>query len=114
MPTVQSSVSIPAATVNENLLAGSQWEFLPYDARLDFGLVGDANAADLRIDVYSGTDVLAENYIPSAQNRVPVWPDDFNLNDVAAAGERIKIRVRNTNGAAARTVFFSTRITPAL
>lgn len=112
MPLIQSSVSVPAAGLNDNVLAGSQWEFLPFNSRIDFGLCGDANAADLRIDVYSGTDVLCEQLVPNAQNRIPLWPDDFNLNDVAAGGERIKIRVRNTNGAAARTLFYAVRITP--
>lgn len=112
MPLIQSSVSVAAATVNDNVFAGSQYEFLPYNAALEFGIVGDANAADLRIDVYSGQDVLAENMVPSAQNRTPVYPDDYPLNDVAAGGERIKLRVRNTNAAAARTLFFALKITP--
>lgn len=110
MPLIQSSVSIAGLTVNDNVLAGSQWEFLPFNARLDFGVNGDANGADLKVDIYSGTDVLCEQLTPNAQNRVPIWPDDFNLNDVAAGGERIKIRVRNTN-AAARTLFYAVRIT---
>ncbi|MCS6946953.1 MAG: hypothetical protein NZM12_04995 [Steroidobacteraceae bacterium] len=104
-------MSVPANSVNDNLLAGNQYEFLPYDASIEFGLVGDTNAADLRVDVYSGQDVLLENGTISAANRVPVYPDDFLLTDVAAAGERIKVRVRNT-AAAARTVFFQVRITP--
>jgi len=110
MPTIQNRVSV-ATGVNDNVLSGSQYEFLPYDAQLEFGIVGDTNAADLRVDVYSGQDVLMENSEPSAQNRMPVYPDDYTLTDVAAAGERIKIRVRNTN-AAARTLFYSLRITP--
>lgn len=111
MPTIQNRVSIPGLSTNDNVLTGSQYEFLPYDASLEFGIVGDANAADLRVDVYSGQDVLMENAEPAAQNRIPVYPDDFGLTDVAAAGERIKIRVRNAN-AAARVFFFSLRITP--
>ena len=113
MPTIQNQVSIPLSGVNDNVLEGSQFEFLPFDAFLEFGLNGDANGGDLRIDVYSGSDVLAENMIPSIQNRTPVYPDDFPLTDVAAAGERIKIRVRNVSAAAARTLFFNLRITPA-
>lgn len=112
MPTIQGSVSVAASSVNENVLAGSQFEFLPYDAALQFGIVGDANAADLRVDVYSGQDVLMESAQPSAQNRIPVFPDDYNLEDAAAGGERIKIRVRNLNAAAARTLNFAVRITP--
>lgn len=112
MPLIQGSTSIAASSVNDNVLAGSQWEFLPYDASLEFGLTGDANAADLRVDVYSGTDVLAENLQPNAQNRIPLYPDDFNLTDVAAAGERIKIRVRNTSAAGARVLNHAVKITP--
>lgn len=113
MPSIQSSVSVAASSVNDNVLAGSQFEFLPFNSFLEFGLNGDANGADLRIDAYSGSDVLVENMIPSSQNRIPLYPEDFTLTDVAMAGERIKVRVRNTNAAAARTLFFSVRITPA-
>jgi hypothetical protein len=112
MPTIQSSVSVAAASVNDNVLQGSQFEFMPYNGRLDFGLNGDANYSDLRVDVYSGTDVILENAVPGSQNRMPVWPDDFSLTDVARGGERIKVRVRNLNAATARTLFYSVRITP--
>lgn len=112
MPQIQSSASIAASSVNDNVLTGSQFEFLPYNSLLEFGLNGDANGADLRVDIYSGQDVVTEQLTPSVQNRVPVYPDDFVGNDVAAAGERIKIRVRNTSAAGARTIFFAVRITP--
>lgn len=112
MPMIQSSASVALSSVNDNVLTGSQFEFLPYDAMLEFGLNGDANGADLRIDIYSGQDVVVEQLTPSVQNRAPVYPDDFVGSDVAAAGERIKIRVRNTSAAAARTIFYSVRITP--
>lgn len=111
MPTIQNRKSVTGLTTEDNVLSGSQYEFLPYDAQLEFAIVGDANATDLRVDVYSGQDVLMENAEPSAQNRIPIYPDDFTLVDQAAAGERIKIRVRNVN-AAARTLFYSLRITP--
>lgn len=112
MPVIQGSTSVAASAVNDNVLAESQFEFLPYNAAVEFGLNGDANGADLRVDVYSGQDVLMENAPMSAQARIPVYPDDFQLTDVAAAGERLKVRVRNTSAAAARTLFFSVRITP--
>lgn len=112
MPVIQSSVSIAASSVNDNVLTGSQFEFLPYDAYVEFGLVGDANGSDLRLDVYSGQDTLAENMTPSSQNRIPVYPDDFSLTDAAAAGERLKVRARNTSAAGARVINFSVRITP--
>lgn len=109
---IQGTASIAASQVNDNVLAGSQYEYLPFDAFIEFGLVGDANGADLRVDVYSGSDVLLENAPMSAQNRMPIYPDDFPLTDVAAGGERIKVRVRNTSAAGARSINFSVRITP--
>lgn len=112
MPLIQGSTSVAASSVNDNLLSGSQFEFLPYDASLEFGINGDANGADMRIDVYSGQDVLMENSPANVQARLPVYPDDFTLTDVAAAGERLKIRARNTSAAGARTVNFAVRITP--
>lgn len=112
MPVIQGSASVAASSVNDNVLAGSQFEFLPYNAALEFGLNGDANGADLRVDVFSGQDILMENAPMSVQTRIPVYPDDYNLTDAAAAGERIKVRVRNTSAAGARTLFFAVRITP--
>lgn len=104
MPVIQSSVSVAANGVNDNVLQGSQFEFLPYDAALRFGVAG--SAIGLIVDVYSGQDVLAEAMAVPGVNRIPIVPDDFTLTDVAAAGERIKIRVRNTT-AGALTLFYS-------
>lgn len=112
MPFIQASASVAASSVNDNVLSGSQFEFLPYNAMLEFGVNGDANGADLRIDIYSGQDLVTEGLVPSIQTRIPIYPDDYVGSDVAAAGERIKIRVRNTSAAGARTVYYAVRITP--
>ena len=112
MPLIFNSVSVPLSAVVDNVFAGSQFEFLPFASFLEFGVVGDANGADLRIDIYSGQDVLVENMVPSILNRAPIYPDDYPLNDVAGMGERIKLRVRNVSAAAARVLFFSLKLTP--
>lgn len=112
MPVIQGSTSVALSAVNDNVLTGSQFEYLPFNAMLQFGLNGDANGADMRVDVYSGQDILMENSPLNTRNAFPILPDDFILDDVAAAGERLKIRVRNTSAAAARTIFWSVRITP--
>lgn len=112
MPVIQGSVSIAAASVNDNILTGSQFEYLPYNSFIEFGLAGDANGSDLRLDIYTGQDIVAEALTPNSQNRVPVYPDDFPVNDVAGAGERLKVRVRNTNAGLARTINYLIKITP--
>lgn len=109
MPLIQSSVTIAANSVTDNVLTGSQFEFLPYNAALNFGMT--ASATGLTVDAYSGQDTLCENLAPSLQNRFPIYPDDFNLTDVAGAGERIKLRVRNTTGGAL-TFFYAVQINP--
>ncbi len=108
MPVIQNSVSVAANAVNDNVIQGSQFEFLPYNAFLEFGI--NASATGLVADVYSGQDTVAESFALNTQNRFPVYPDDYPLNDVAGAGERIKVRIRNTTGGAL-TAFFSVRIT---
>lgn len=110
MPLVQNTASIAAGATLENVMDGSQFEFLPWNALLEFGL--QASAAGLVCDVYSGQDVLAENMALPLQNRYPIYPDDFTLNDVAAGGERVKVRVRNPT-AGPLVVFWGIRITPA-
>jgi len=112
MPIIQGNTSVALSSTNDNVLTGSQFEFVPFPAQIDFGLNGDTNGTDLRVDVYSGNDILAENLIPNTNNTFPKGQDDFLLTDVADKGERLKIRVRNTSAAAARSLFWCVRITP--
>jgi len=102
----QKSTLVGASATVDNVLTGSNLEFMDRNSFLEFGLV--QSATGLLCDVYSGTDILAENLEPSLLNRVPVYPEDFTLSDVAAAGERIKIRVRNTT-AGALTLYHTVR-----
>ena len=111
MPLIQSSQSIGAGVTVDNVYTGSQFEFLPYDAFLEFGVVGAGVLGDFLVDIYSGQDVLAESMPISILDRMPVYPDDFTLNDVAAGGERIKVRIRNTS-AGALIVNTGLKITP--
>jgi hypothetical protein len=94
MPFFQTQIGVPANATIENVIAGSQWEFAPYDAAVEFGIVG--SAAGLVGDVSTGSDVVAEAFSVSNANRFPILPDDYVVQDVVRAGERIKVRLRNT------------------
>lgn len=109
MPTIQGSTSIGPATSVANVLAGSVYEYLPRNAIVEFGLVDDANG-DVRVTVQSGADVLLEESPVSIANRFPVYPDDFVLEDVAAAGERLVIRARNTDAATTSIFRWAVRV----
>jgi len=110
VPTIQGVTSIAAGQENPNVLSGSIYEYLPFNAQVDIGVVGDA-AGEIRVSVNSGSDTLLESSPISRANRVPVFPDDFSLTDVALRSERLVIRARNT-GVAANNLFWAVRITP--
>jgi len=111
MPTISTRNDVATLITVDNVLTGSQFEFLPFDAFLEFGLVSEGVVGDWVVDVFSGQDILMEQGEVSIADRQAVYPDDFTLTDVAAGGERIKIRIRNTS--AGTLNFFTTlRITP--
>lgn len=97
MPLISLVTAVATLVTVDNVLTGSQFEFLPYDSFLEFGMTGEGVVGDFIVDVYSGQDVLLESGNVSILDRTPVYPDDFSLNDAAAGGERIKIRIRNSS-----------------
>lgn len=110
MPVVNKSTSVPANSTVDNVLSGSAFEYLPGNAQLFFGIVqASGNVGDILCTVQSGADILAEEGPLIVRAGMPVMPDDFVLNDVALAGERIIIKLRNTT-AGAIVVNSSTKI----
>lgn len=88
------------ATINP--LQGNQYEYLPFDALVQFAILADAGDTWLAT-VFSGSDVLMQNSIADAlalANPI-IYPDHYNLEDVAAAGERLGIQLTNNTGAVA-------------
>jgi hypothetical protein len=110
MPSIQGVTNTAAGAVTANVLAGSVYEYAPFNAYAEFGIVGDA-AGEQRVTVLSGSDTVLEESPISRATRFPIYPDDFSLNDMIAAGERIVVRVRNT-GAGANNLFWNVRLTP--
>jgi len=93
-------------------LDGWQYEYLPFPARVDIGL--NATAVGIVATVTSGSDTLMEEAPVQAGGVAGVIPSPLNtpyMSDDAAAGDRLKIRVRNTSGGAV-TVNGTIIITP--
>ena len=112
MPIVRTRTALAIGASVENLLTGSQFEILPATANfwhVAFAIIADVDS--VFADVVTGTDILMENGEISDANR---WPteDDFDLFDLVGASERMKIRLRNDNAAAA-VVLSVLKITPA-
>ena len=110
MPVITVRTALGASSTARPL-QGSQYEYLPFNAFVEFAVQADATG--VLATVQSGTDVLQEEgpVQLGTINAQPAYPDAFFLQDVAAAGERLNIVLRDTSGAA-RVVQSVVRITP--
>jgi len=104
MPTIRVQTVAGAAPTTVFPLQGNQYEFLPFNARIEFALVGRDGAtpdviSGVTATVFSGSDVLqqrsgiTDKSTTTAQTKNAVYPDDFLLDDVAAAGERLSVEL---------------------
>jgi hypothetical protein len=112
VPFIGKRIALSASTT-VSALADDQFEYLPYDALVQFALSADATG--VLMTIFSGGDLLMdEGPVPIGTiNVFPKYPDDYHLEDVAAGGERLKIRLRDTSGAA-RVVMVGVRISQIL
>lgn len=78
-------------------LQGDQFEILPYDASIAFAILGDTGAS-VRSTVYSGSDLLQQSALVDilAVASPIINPDHYNLQDVAAQGERLSVELLET------------------
>ncbi len=110
MPVIQKETSIAANSVNENVLSGSAFEF----ARANSLMVAGATAAadGLFLTIQTGADIVLEESPMKESLEFPIVPDEMYYSDVAAAGDRIVFRVRNSTAGAivARTLVQVTNI----
>lgn len=93
-------------------LSGWQYEYIPFPCLVEIGL--NATAVGVVATVSSGSDVLQEESPVQAGGTAGVIPSPLNtpyLSDQAAAGDRLKVSVRNTTGGAI-TVNGIAKITP--
>jgi len=93
-------------------LNGNQYEFLPFDAMVEFAILADTGAT-VNATVFSGSDVLMQNsQIDILAVASPIlYPDHYSLNDVAAAGERLNVVLQEA-AAGTPVVRTQVKITP--
>jgi len=99
MPTILVTTTDAADGSTTSPLTGSQYEYLPFDAFVEFAIYADT-ADTFTVTVFSGTDVLMQSStLPILATAVPIiYPDHFYLNDTALAGERLGIQAVNGTG----------------
>lgn len=109
MPVIMRETSVAAGAVNDNLLAGSAFEFARANSLVSIGLNQSATGGFATIQ--SGGDVIAEEFMAPIATVYPVIPDGMYFSDVAAAGDRLVVRFRNPTGGAL-TVRLVCQVTP--
>lgn len=96
MPVIQRAVTIAANVTNDNIIAGSQYEFARRRCIISGAVVGSATG--LVANINSGGDVVMEQFPLKILDAFPVIPDDFVFQDVMEVGDRLSIPVQNTTG----------------
>ena len=97
MPVIMKQITVPLNGTTDNALAGSAFEFARTNQIVSMGVAQAATGCFVTFN--SGADVVAEEFEPPLLTRYPVIPDEMYFSDVAAAGDRLVIRIRNTTGA---------------
>lgn len=112
VPIITKRNTAVAAGASINPLVGDQYEFLPFPAQVEFAILTDAITTVAPVaTVYSGSDLLQQEGPIPVKTTAPSYPDDFLLSDVAAAGDRLNVQIRNADSAA-RIFTTVVRITP--
>jgi len=112
MPTIRVTKVLDAG-VPFFPLQGNQYEYLPFNARVEFAIleISAVLIGDITATVFSGTDILQQSSLVDGEvDGRPKYPDDFLLDDVAAAGERLSVELNTPT--AAGTVTTVVKITP--
>lgn len=98
MPVIQKEVSIGAGAVNDNLFAGSAYEFARFNSLVSVGITAAATGTFAQLQ--AGPEIVAEEFAPPVLTRYPIIPDEFYYNAVMVTGDRLVLRVRNPTGGA--------------
>lgn len=80
-----------------------------------FGLVEAAfnqSAANLVIDIYSGTTLVSQRLVPLVKGTAPIYPEDFLIQFAIGPGEQIVFDSLEED-AATPTLLWSMRFRPA-
>lgn len=104
MPTARFSNDLIANEVVQNIMAGSQFEFVGRPSRIQIYSVADL-ADEVDLECFFGQELQASP-APLPQVTIgtgPVVPDALLVDDIAAPGDRITIRLTETNAATAIT-----------
>lgn len=115
MPNFAFRQSVAAATTVANALAGSAFEFVGRPSRVAIALATSNAAGEVTATVQFGPEVQLEEGVVAAEpgtDMGPRLPDNVVVDDVAAAGDRLVVRLTNAHASTAYIVRGIVRILP--
>ncbi len=105
MPSVNRKLTVAAGGFVENVMSGSQFEYMPFPAVLTIAAVTDIVAAPVpNLDITFGNAVIVQQGDISGEAVAgggPRFNEDVVAKDAASAGDRIIVRLNNPNVGAA-------------
>ncbi len=109
---MRGTFSLLTLTSNANILSGQVYEWIPYDAQIEVGLV--QSATGLIASINCDSDVVLQDVgqtnIP-IKATPPVYPDEFMPPFACVAGSHLFIALRNPT-AGTLSGFYEVRINP--
>lgn len=98
MPMIMVETSVAAGAVNNNLVAGSAFEFAKVRQVVSIGIAQSATGGFATLQ--AGSDIIAEEFSVPILTRYPLIPDEMYFTDIMEAGDRLVLRYRNPTGGA--------------
>lgn len=124
MPVILNTAVVAAGAVNNNVVAGSAFEFARVQSVYSIGIFASNSGAFCTIQ--GGSDIIAEEFpcpvsgiaannpsgaAMTTTSQFPVIPDEMYFTDVLNPGDRLVIRFRNPT-AGSITAAFVVQIAP--
>ena len=118
MPVILNAVAVPTVSVNNNLVAGSAFEFARVQSVYSIGIF--ASASGCFCTIQGGSDIIAEEFpVPvsgvaannpsgaamTTTSQFPVIPDEMYFHDVLNPGDRLVLRFRNPTAGSVTAAF---------
>jgi hypothetical protein len=98
MEVMSDRQSVAANGTVPNAVVGKIHEFLQGPSRVRF--YATASAVGLNMTILIGSRTFMQDQEVSAQNRLPIVPDDWVVDGGGVAGQRVVVQYRNTTGGA--------------
>lgn len=96
MPMIMIETAVLTLTSNNNLVAGSAFEFARARQVVSMGWVQSATGGFMTLQ--AGSDIVAEEFSVPILTTYPVVPDQMYFTDIMEPGDRLVARYRNPTG----------------